>query len=47
MVKGITCKQVEWLLEGLEIEQKKAHHEVKIKAENVAFRQLKCSEKAP
>lgn len=37
MVKEITCKQVEWLLEGLEIEQKKAHHEVKIKAENVCF----------
>lgn len=34
MVKEITCKQVEWLLEGLEIEQKKAHHEVIIKAEN-------------
>ncbi|HCM12867.1 MAG TPA: IS66 family insertion sequence hypothetical protein [Lachnospiraceae bacterium] len=37
MVKEITCKQVEWLLQGLEIEQKKAHHEVKIKAENVCF----------
>lgn len=28
MVKEITVKQVDWLLEGLEIEQKKAHHEV-------------------
>jgi transposase len=37
MVKEITCKQVEWLLEGLEIEQKKAHHEVKIKVKNVCF----------
>jgi transposase len=37
MVKEINGKQVEWLLEGLEIEQKKAHHEVKIKAENVCF----------
>lgn len=37
MVKEITCKQVEWLLEGLAIEQKKAHHEVIITAENSCF----------
>lgn len=37
MVKEITNKQVEWLLQGLEIEQRKAHHEVKIKAEKVCF----------
>lgn len=37
MVKEVTVKQLEWLLEGLEIEQKKAHYEVKIKAENVCF----------
>lgn len=37
MVKEITCKQVEWLLEGLEIEQRKAHYEVKITTENVCF----------
>lgn len=37
MVKEITSKQVEWLLEGLEIDQRKAHHEVKIKAEDVCF----------
>lgn len=37
MVKEITCKQVEWLLEGLEIEQKKAHYDVKIKSGNVCF----------
>lgn len=37
MIKEITCKQVEWFLEGLEIEQKKAHHEVRIKKENVCF----------
>ena len=27
-VKEITFQQVEWLLQGLEIEQKKAHHQV-------------------
>ncbi|SFR78003.1 IS66 family insertion sequence element accessory protein TnpB [Anaeromicropila populeti] len=37
MVKEITSKQVEWLLEGLEIEQKKAHHEVKINIHNACF----------
>ena len=28
---------VEWLLQGLEIEQKKAHHQVKINRENTCF----------
>ena len=28
---------VEWLLQGLEIEQKKAHHQVKINHENSCF----------
>lgn len=37
MVKEITVKQVEWLLEGLEIEQKKAHHQVKININNACF----------
>lgn len=37
MVKEITSKQIEWLLEGLEIEQRKAHYEVKITTENVCF----------
>ncbi|SFR87078.1 IS66 family insertion sequence element accessory protein TnpB [Anaeromicropila populeti] len=37
MVKEITVKQVEWLLEGLEMEQKKAHHEVKINRDNTCF----------
>ena len=36
-VKEISRKQVEWLLEGLSIEQKKAHHEVKISAKNSCF----------
>lgn len=37
MTKEISPKQVEWLLEGLEIEQKKAHHEVQICSEDVCF----------
>lgn len=37
MIKEISHKQVEWLLEGLEIEQKKAHHEVQIRCENICF----------
>ena len=37
MVKEINFKQLEWLLEGLEIEQKKAHYEVKISRENICF----------
>lgn len=36
-VKEIDSGQVKWLLQGLSIEQKKAHHEVKIKPENVCF----------
>lgn len=36
-IKEISIQQVEWLLQGLEIEQKKAHHEVKIDSENVCF----------
>ena len=36
-VKEISFQQVEWLLQGLEIEQKKAHHQVKINCENSCF----------
>ena len=36
-VKEISTQQVEWLLQGLEIEQKKAHHNVKFDIENVCF----------
>ncbi|WP_442872031.1 IS66 family insertion sequence element accessory protein TnpB [Blautia sp.] len=36
-VKEITFQQVEWLLQGLEIEQKKAHHQVKIEQKNTCF----------
>ena len=36
-VKEISFQQVEWLLQGLEIEQKKAHHQVKINHENSYF----------
>lgn len=36
-VKEISFQQVEWLLQGLEIEQKKAHHQVKIDYENSYF----------
>ena len=36
-VKEISFQQVEWLLQGLEIEQKKAHHQVKINRENTCF----------
>ena len=36
-VKEISHKQVEWLLEGLSIEQKKAHYEVKISGKNSCF----------
>ena len=37
MIREISAKQVEWLLEGLEIEQKKAHHAIKICKENICF----------
>lgn len=36
-VKEISFQQVEWLLQGLEIEQKKAHHEVKMNMKNTCF----------
>lgn len=36
-VKEISFQQVEWLLQGLEIEQQKAHHQVKISKENNCF----------
>lgn len=36
-VKEVTFQQVEWLLQGLEIEQKKAHHQVKIDLQNTCF----------
>ena len=36
-VKEISFRQVEWLLQGLEIEQKKAHHRVKTHKENTCF----------
>lgn len=36
-VKEISFQQVEWLLQGLEIEQQKAHHQVKISKENTCF----------
>ena len=36
-VKEISFQQVEWLLQGLEIEQKKTHHQVKIDYENSCF----------
>ncbi len=36
-VKEITIQQMEWLLQGLEIEQKKAHRSVEIQAEKTCF----------
>jgi len=36
-VKEVTPKQIEWLLEGLEIEPKKAHHSVEIHNKNCCF----------
>jgi transposase len=36
-IKVITIKQLEWLLEGLAVEQKKAHREVKIDSNNSCF----------
>lgn len=36
-VKVITNKQLNWLLEGLSIEQKKAHREVKLQRVNACF----------
>jgi transposase len=36
-IKDITPQQVRWLLEGLEIEQKKAHKSLQITLENTCF----------
>ena len=36
-VKEITGQQLEWLLDGLEIEQKHAHHAVCLSTENTCF----------
>ena len=36
-VRLITPQQMEWLLEGLSIEQKKAHHEVKRSLKNSCY----------
>ncbi len=36
-VREITPKQLQWLLDGLEIEQEKAHHPVEINAEKSCF----------
>ena len=36
-VKEISFRQVEWLLQGLEIEQQKAHHEVTVDLKNSCF----------
>ena len=36
-VKQISFQQVEWLLQGLKIEQEKAHHPVKRALENSCF----------
>ena len=36
-VKEITKQQMEWLLDGLEIEQKHAHHSVDLSSENTCF----------
>ena len=37
MIREISTKQVEGLMEGLEIEQKKAHRDIKISKENICF----------
>ena len=36
-IRQINQKQLEWLLDGLDIEQVKAHHNVKITGKNVCF----------
>ncbi len=36
-VKEVTPKQIEWLLEGLEMEPKKVHHPVEINNRNCCF----------
>jgi len=35
--KEITFQQLEWLLQGLEMEQKKAHHPIELSVENTCF----------
>ena len=36
-VRQITPQQMEWLLDGLSMEQKKAHHEVKMAGKNFCY----------
>ena len=36
-VKAIDSKQLQWLLDGLEIEQKKAHHKVDLTLKNTCY----------
>ena len=36
-VKEVTHQQLKWLLDGLSIEQKKAHHEVKMSSQNSCY----------
>lgn len=36
-IKEVSIRQVEWLLQGLSIDQEKAHREVKIGPENACF----------
>lgn len=36
-IKEINLQQVKWLLQGLTIEQKKAHHDVNFNSENICF----------
>jgi len=36
-IKDISYQQIEWLLEGLSIEQKKAHHEVKMTIKDTCY----------
>jgi transposase len=36
-VKEVSIQQIEWLLQGLEMEPKKVHHPVKIDKENSCF----------
>lgn len=37
IIKEISHKQVEWLLEGLEINPQKVHREVQLRRENICF----------
>ena len=36
-VKEVTYQQLKWLFDGLSIEQKKAHHEVKMSSQNSCY----------